>query len=71
MRRIIHGTTEGTSEVLIINKQYKRRLKEDAMSKETGDTLYTHVLFYILLATFIIASLATRLHKLNEPTHIA
>ena len=71
MRRFIHGATEDTNEVLIVNKQYKRRLKKDGELKETGDSYYTHVLFYILLAAFVAASLATRLYKLNEPTHIA
>ena len=70
MRRIIQGTTEGTNEVLI-NRQYKRRVKEDVKSKETWDSNYTQILFYVLLAAFVIASLTTRLYKLNEPTHIA
>lgn len=71
MRRIIHGATEGTNGISTTSRQYKRRLKEEVMSKETGDANYTHVLFYILLAAFVVASLVTRLYKLNEPTHIA
>ena len=72
MRRIIHGATEDTNGLSTTSRQYKRRSKEEGTSEETGDANYTHVLlFYILLAAFVIASLATRLHKLNEPTHIA
>ena len=71
MRRIIHGATEGTNGISTTSRQYKRRLKEEGTSKEAGDANYTHVLFYILLAAFVVASLVTRLYKLNEPTHIA
>ena len=71
MRRIIQGTTEDTNEVVITNRQYRRRVKEEVKSKETPDNSYTQIMFYVLLAAFVTASLTTRLYKLNEPTHIA
>ena len=71
MRRIIQGTTEDTNEVVITNRQYRRRVKEEVKSKEIPDSSYTQIMFYVLLAAFVTASLTTRLYKLNEPTHIA
>ena len=71
MRRIIQGTTGDTNEVVITNRQYRRRVKEEVKSKEIADSSYTQIMFYVLLAAFVTASLTTRLYKLNEPTHIA